>query len=107
MHGELSRMKKPTVTRATLAEAVHRKVGLSRSESRQLVAQVLELMIEALDKDELLKISNFGTFRIRHKKARIGRNPRTKEEAIITPRRVPSFRASPKMKARINGEEDN
>ena len=107
MHGGLSGMKKDTVTRATLAEAVHRKVGLSRSESRQLVGQVLELMMEALDKDELLKLSNFGTFRIRHKKARIGRNPRTKEEAIISPRRVPSFRASPKMRARINGESED
>ncbi len=97
--------EKNTVTRATLAEAVYRKVGLSRSESRQLVGQVLDLIIDALDKDEVVKLSSFGTFRIRHKKARIGRNPRTKEEAIITPRRVPSFRASPHMKARINGDE--
>ncbi len=98
-------MKKNTVTRATLAEAVHRRVGLSRAESHQLVTEVLELIMEALDKDELVKLSSFGTFRIHHKKARIGRNPRTKKEAIITPRRVPGFRASPKMKARINGED--
>ena len=98
---------KGSITRATLAEAVHCKVGFSRSESRQLVAQVLELIIEGLDKDELVKLSSFGTFRIHHKKPRIGRNPRTKEEAIISARRVPGFRASPKMKARVNGEHDD
>ncbi len=100
-------MRKNAITRASLAEAVHRKVGLSRTESRQLVGQVLDMIIDALDKDELVKLSSFGTFRIHHKKPRIGRNPRTKEEAIISARRVPGFRASPKMKARINGEHDD
>ena len=100
-------MSRNTVTRATLAEAIYRKVGLSRTESRQLVGQVLDLIIDALDKDELVKLSSFGTFRVRHKKARIGRNPRTKEEAVITPRRVPSFKASPIMKARLNGEGED
>ncbi len=100
-------MKKDTITRASLAEAVHRNIGLSRTESRQLVGQVLDLIIEGLDGDEKVKLSSFGTFQVRHKKARIGRNPRTREEAIITPRRVATFRASPLMKQRINGEDKN
>jgi len=99
-------MKKDTITRAALAEAIHRRIGFSRSESRQLVGQVLELIAEGLDRDEKVKLSSFGTFQVRHKKARVGRNPRTREEAIITPRRVATFRASPIMKARINGEKE-
>ncbi len=93
-----------TITRADLGEAVHRQVGLSRSESLDLVNQVLKEISDTLVKGESVKLSSFGTFEVRHKKERIGRNPKTKEEVPITPRRVLTFRASQVMKKRINGE---
>jgi integration host factor subunit alpha len=93
-----------TITRADLSEAVHREVGLSRSESLDLVNQVLQEISDTLVKGETVKLSSFGTFEVRFKKERIGRNPKTKEEVPITPRRVLTFRASQVMKKRINGE---
>jgi len=93
-----------TITRADLSEAVHREVGLSRSESLDLVNQVLQEISDTLVKGEPVKLSSFGTFEVRFKKERIGRNPKTKEEVPITPRRVLTFRASQVMKKRINGE---
>ncbi len=93
-----------TITRADLSEAVHREVGLSRSESLDLVNQVLQEISDTLVKGEPVKLSSFGTFEVRFKKERIGRNPKTKEEVPITPRRVLTFRASQVMKKKINGE---
>ena len=98
-------MSGKTVTRADLSEAVHREVGLSRTESAEMVRLVLDTIAEALVAGEQVKLSSFGTFEVRHKKARIGRNPKTKEEVPITPRRVLAFRASQVMKKRINGED--
>jgi len=91
-----------TVTRADLAEAVFREVGLSRNESAKLVESVLGLITESLAKSESVKISSFGSFSIRQKGQRIGRNPKTGEEVPILPRKVLAFRASNVLKGRIN-----
>ncbi len=96
-----------TLTRADLSEAVHRQVGLSRTESAELVKAVLDEMVETLVRGEQVKLSSFGTFMVRHKTGRIGRNPKTGEEVPITPRRVLVFRQSQVMKQQINGRGDN
>ena len=90
-----------TLTRADLAESLHRKVGLSRAESADIVEQVLNHVCEALTKGENVKISGFGTFVLRDKGQRIGRNPKTGIEVPIAPRRVLTFRASQMMRDRI------
>ena len=93
-----------TVTRAQLAEAVYQEVGLSRSESAELVDSVLGEISDALIAEGEVKISSFGTFSVRQKGERVGRNPKTGEEVPILPRRVLVFRASQVLKSRINGE---
>ena len=90
-----------TLTRMDLAQAVFREVGLSRNESAALVESVLRHMADALVAGENVKISSFGTFSVRHKNARIGRNPKTGEEVPISPRRVLTFRPSQLMKERV------
>lgn len=90
-----------TLTRMDLSEAVFREVGLSRNESAQLVEAVLQYMSDALVAGEQVKISSFGTFSVRAKKQRMGRNPKTGEEVPISPRRVLSFRPSHLMKERV------
>ena len=92
-----------TVTRADLAEAVFREVGLSRNESAKLVESVLGLITDSLAKGETVKISSFGSFSVRMKGQRIGRNPKTGEEVPILPRKVLVFRASHVLKDQING----
>lgn len=94
-------MTDKTLTRMDLSEAVFREVGLSRNESAQLVESVLDLMSDALVRGEQVKISSFGTFSVRDKSARVGRNPKTGEEVPINPRRVLSFRPSHLMKDRV------
>lgn len=91
-----------TLTRADLAEALVRKVGLPRNESQELVELVLSEISTALAKGEGVKLSSFGSFGVRQKGQRVGRNPKTGEEVPITPRRVLVFRASNIMKAKIN-----
>ena len=91
-----------TLTRADLCEAVHEEVGLSRQECSALVERTLELIIESLERGETVKLSGFGVFQVRAKRARMGRNPKTGEPAEIEPRRVIGFRASQVMKARID-----
>jgi integration host factor subunit alpha len=98
-------MGQETVTRADLSEAVYQEVGLSRNESAQLVEQVLDEMADALVRGEMVKISSFGTFSVRQKGRRIGRNPKTGQEVPILPRRVLVFRASHVLKQRINSDE--
>ncbi|MGZ8409501.1 MAG: integration host factor subunit alpha [Hyphomicrobium sp.] len=98
-------MADSTITRAHLSEAVYQEVGLSRNESADLVESVLELVSDALEKGETVKISSFGTFSVRQKGQRIGRNPKTGEEVPIYPRRVLVFRPSQVLKSRINGEQ--
>ena len=91
-----------TVTRADLCEAVYRKVGLSRAESAELVGMVLSEMQDCIARGESVKISSFGTFDVRDKRERMGRNPKTGEAVPIEPRRVMVFRASNVLKKRIN-----
>ncbi|TPG59794.1 integration host factor subunit alpha [Roseomonas nepalensis] len=93
-----------TITRAQLAEAIYMQVGLSRNESAALLEDVLNRLSATLEAGEAVKLSAFGTFSVRQKAQRIGRNPKTGVEVPITPRRVLSFRASQVLKARINGE---
>lgn len=94
-----------TLTRADLADALHREVGLSRMESASLVEQILTHMCEALAQGENVKISGFGTFVLRNKGERVGRNPKTGVEVPIAPRRVLTFRASQMMRTRIVGAD--
>lgn len=96
-------MSKGTLTRADLTEAVYEEVGLSRNESSTLVESVLDEISDCLVQGENVKISSFGSFQVRHKNGRIGRNPKTGEEVPIEPRRVLVFRPSQVMKDRING----
>ena len=90
-----------TLTRADLAESLHKNIGLSRAESSRLVEQVLHEMCHALAGGENVKISGFGTFVLRDKGERVGRNPKTGVEVPIAPRRVLTFRASQMMRDRI------
>lgn len=90
-----------TVTRADLAEAVYRKVGLSRTESAELVEMVLDEVCNAIVRGETVKLSSFATFHVRDKNQRIGRNPKTGEEVPILPRRVMTFKASNVLKTKI------
>ena len=92
-----------TLTRAAIAEAIHTKLGLSRAESLAMVESILRLMCDALAEGENVKISGFGTFLLRDKGERIGRNPKTGVEVPITPRRVMTFRASQILKDQIAG----
>lgn len=91
-----------TLTRQDIANAVHNQLGLSRNESTQLVESVLEELCDCFEKGEQVKISSFGTFTVSQKTARMGRNPKSGEDALITPRRVLSFRPSSQMRDRVN-----
>ena len=95
-------MKGETLTRADLCEAVHEEVGLSRQDCSGLVERTLELIVEALEQGKQVKLSGFGVFQVRAKRARMGRNHKTGEPAAIDPRRVIGFRASQVMKARVD-----
>jgi integration host factor subunit alpha len=90
------------VTRAQLAETIYLQVGLSRNESADLLETVLARMSAALQEGESVKISGFGTFSVRQKGRRVGRNPKTGIEVPILPRRVLVFRPSQVLKARVN-----
>jgi len=96
-------MPMQTLTRADLSEAVFRAVGLSRSESSQMVEDILEEVCAALARGETVKLSSFGTFSVRQKAPRLGRNPKTGCEVPIAPRRVLVFRPSHVLKSMING----
>ncbi len=91
-----------TITRADLTEAVYQEVGLSRNESAELVETVLKEIADALAKGEMVKLSSFGSFSVRQKGRRIGRNPKTGDEVPILPRKVLVFRPSHVLKDRIN-----
>ena len=92
-----------TVTRAQLAETIYAHVGLSRNDSADLLETVLERISAALQSGDSVKISGFGTFSVRQKGRRIGRNPKTGIEVPILPRRVLTFRPSQVLKAHVNG----
>ena len=91
-----------TTTRSSLSEAVFKNVGLSRNESANLVDSVFSEILMSLIKGDDVKISSFGTFIVREKKERIGRNPKTGEEVPITARSVVTFRASNVLKSKVN-----
>ena len=95
-------MSGKTVTRSQLSEAVYQEVGLSRKESAELVESVLDEISDALVRGEVVKISSFGSFSVRSKGRRVGRNPKTGEEVPILPRKVLVFRASHVLKSRVN-----
>lgn len=99
-------MSERTITRADLAEAVYAQVGLSRNESASLVEIVLDEIADTLIKGDNVKISSFGSFSIRQKGERVGRNPKTGVEVPILPRRVLVFRASHVLKDSINGKSE-
>ena len=91
-----------TVTRAQLAETIYAQVGLSRNESAALLETVLARVLQALEAGESVKISGFGTFSVRQKGRRVGRNPKTGVDVPILPRRVLVFRPSHVLKAHVN-----
>lgn len=91
-----------TLTRADLTDAIFRTLGVSRNESSDFVERILDEVAAALERGETVKISSFGTFSVRQKKLRMGRNPKTGKEVPITPRRVVTFRASHVLKDQIN-----
>jgi integration host factor subunit alpha len=99
-------MPEKTITRAHLGEAVYHEVGLSRNESAQLVESVIDEICDALVVGDTVKISSFGSFTVRKKGERTGRNPKTGEEVPILPRKVLVFRASNNLKDRLNGGGD-
>lgn len=96
-------MEARTITRADLSESVFQEVGLSRNESSDLVETILSEVVEALARGESVKVSSFGSFTVRDKGQRVGRNPKTGQEVPILPRRVLVFRASNVLKSLING----
>lgn len=96
-------MSNNTLTRADLTESVYEEVGLSRNESSNLVEAVLKEISDNLVRGDQVKISSFGSFQVRQKSGRIGRNPKTGQEVPIAPRRVLVFRPSQVMRDRING----
>jgi integration host factor subunit alpha len=91
-----------TITRADLCEVVYRKVGLSRAESAALVALLLQEITDCLERGETVKLSSFGSFILRKKGRRLGRNPKTGKEAPISPRRVLVFKPSDFLKESVN-----
>ena len=91
-----------TITRADLADAVYRDIGFSHAESSELIDSFFEEISNALAEGDSVKLSSFGTFSVRQKKARMGRNPKTKEEIPITSRKVVSFHASNVLTGSIN-----
>jgi integration host factor subunit alpha len=95
-------MSGKTVTRADLCEAVYQKVGLSRTESAELVEHVLDEISACIVRGESVKLSSFGSFIVRKKGERVGRNPKTGQEVPISPRRVMVFKPSNVLKERIN-----
>ena len=94
-----------TLTRADLTESVYRNIGLSRNESSELVEAVLEEICACLEVGEEVKLSSFGTFSVQSKRERVGRNPKSGIEAVITSRRVLSFRPSHILKDRVDGSK--
>lgn len=98
-------MTEKNITRAELAEAVYHEVGLSSSESAKLLDQVLNEISAALERGDTVKLSSFGTFSVRNKRMRMGRNLKTGVEVPITPRRILSFRPSQILKQQVNAKK--
>ena len=101
--GTIRRSDAGTLTRADLADVVHREIGLSRADSAGIVERILHHMCHSLSEGQNVKISGFGSFILRDKGERVGRNPKTGVEVPILPRRVMTFRASQSMRGRVAG----
>jgi integration host factor subunit alpha len=95
-------MTDKTLTRADLTDAIYVQLGLSRQDCAALVERTLDLVAEAMERGEIVKLSGFGVFQVRAKRERLGRNPKTGAPAKITSRRVIGFRASQMVKARVD-----
>ena len=93
------------MTKADIIEGVYEKVGFSKKESAEIVELVFDTVKETLERGDKIKISGFGNFQVRHKKARVGRNPQTGKEIEISARRVLTFRPSQVLKASLNGAD--
>ncbi|MFK7866073.1 MAG: integration host factor subunit alpha [Alphaproteobacteria bacterium] len=91
-----------TLTRAMIAEVIHLETGLPRNDTSNLVESIIDLISDALREEEIVKITSFARFEVKHKRERIGRNPKTKIDARIKPRKVVSFRASTMLKSTVN-----
>lgn len=91
-----------TITRADVAETIYEEIGLSRKDSNDILDMVLDEIVQELSKGNDVKLSSFGTFSLKDKKARAGRNPKTGVDAVISPRRVISFKPSQTMRKTIN-----
>lgn len=100
-------MSRGTVTRADLTEAIYREIGLSRSESAELVEAVIDNIIDALLRGESVKLAGFGTFSLRDKAERMGRNPKTGKAVPITSRRVLAFKPSQVVRERVDAALSN
>ncbi|MCI4643392.1 MAG: integration host factor subunit alpha [Hyphomonadaceae bacterium] len=97
-------MESKTITRAEVTEAIVRELGCTRQDSSDLLDDALEMIGAALEREGVVKLSRFGNFVVREKSAREGRNPKTGEEAVISARRVVTFRPSPLLKSRVDGD---
>ena len=95
-------MVKKNFTRKDISKKIYQKLGFSKNYSSQIIDNFFETMIVELLRSNKIKLSSFGTFKIINKKRRIGRNPKTKEEAVISPRRVVKFTASSLVKQKLN-----
>ncbi len=100
-------MTEKTITRAELTNAVYQELGVSLSDASTMVDAFFDEITDVLARHESVKLSSFGTFNLRHKKARIGRNPKTGVEVVITPRTVLSFNPSNLLKQRVNQKSSN
>ena len=95
-----------TITRNDISQAVHSQVGLSLAESDKIVTQFFSCIVDGLKDSGSVKLTNFGTLQVRNKKQRLGRNPKTRKEAVISARKVVSFRASDYLKNTVSGKND-
>ena len=93
---------KKTITREYLSNSIKKEIGLTRFESLKLVGLILDNLSSSIKKDKILKLSSLGTFKVKNKNSRIGRNPKTGQEALINARSVVTFTASEKLKDRLN-----
>ena len=91
-----------TITREYLSNCIKKEIGLPRSESLKLVALILDSLSSSIKKDKILKLSSLGTFKVKNKNSRMGRNPKTGKDALISARSVITFSASEKLKNRLN-----
>ena len=93
---------KKTITREYLSNSIKKEIGLPRSESLKIVALIIDNLSSSIKKDKMLKLSSLGTFKVKNKKSRMGRNPKTGQDALINARSVVTFTASEKLKNRLN-----